>query len=228
MSTGETAAWLEALYGRCKPGDGEVFFIDPSKRKTYGSVVAGSKDELLSAARALEGRLGYYAKINLMDGDAIRERSRLEKKGRFITGNRSEVKTIVSFHLDCDAGKSSQYHSREHMLRILDQMPRRPSLIVNSDGPDGGFHCYWLLREPIRIRDDESRQYLQRLATRWQKKLNELAQGKLDSTANIDRVLRVVGQGRIRHRCPPLGTGSGRCRIGQKTVPTSNPATCDG
>ncbi len=82
------------------------------------------------------------------------------------------------------------------MLSILDRMPRKPSLIVNSDGDEGGFHAYWILAKPFRIKSDDDRVYVQKLAKRWQNKLIALAGGKLDSTANIDRVLRVVGQAR--------------------------------
>ncbi|QDV42943.1 hypothetical protein Enr13x_27950 [Stieleria neptunia] len=193
---GETAAWLDALYSRCTPDDGELVFVDSTKRKTVGMAKAGDPDELVKAANAMNGRLDQYLKINPMDGDAIRARAERDGKGRYIVGSANEVKTIVSFHLDCDAGKSSKYHTRETMLRLLDKMPRKPSLIVNSDGPEGGFHCYWILANPFRIKSDDDREYIKRLTKRWQDKLNSLAGGKLDSTANIDRVLRVVGQGR--------------------------------
>lgn len=191
---GETAAYLEALYGRCTPDDGEIVFVAPSKRQLVSVHPVGCGDALVSAAKAMGGKDGCYIKINLMDADAMRERSKREDKGRFITGNLSEVKTIVSFHLDCDAGKSSKYHSRGAMLWILSQMPHKPTLIVNSDGHDGGFHAYWMLDKPHRIKDADDRQRMKDAAKRWEQRLNSLADGKLDATANIDRVLRVVGQ----------------------------------
>ncbi|WP_182865024.1 hypothetical protein [Stieleria mannarensis] len=193
---GETAAWLESLYGNCTADDGEIVIVEPSKRKLLSVHPVGSGDALVDAAKALAGKEGHYLKINLMDAQAMRERSRREGKGRFLTGNLSEVKTIVSLHLDCDAGKSSRYHSREAMLWILGQMPHKPTLIVNSDGSDGGFHAYWILERPHRIADDDDRERVKGIAKRWEQRLNNLADGKLDSTANIDRVLRVVGQRR--------------------------------
>lgn len=189
----ETAAWLDALYCKCRSGDGEIIFVSACKRQTSASFTVGSGEALVMAAKGMQGRRGHYIKINLMDADAMRERSRRAGKGRFVVGNRSEVKTIVSFHLDCDAGKSSKYHSRSTMLCLLDQMPHRPTLIVNSDGDQGGFHAYWILNEPHRIVDDADRERIASAAKRWQTRLNKLADGKLDPTANIDRVLRVVG-----------------------------------
>lgn len=197
MNAGETAAWLDALYSRCTPDDGEVVFVDSTKRKTVGTAIAGKQDSLVHAANAINGRLDQYVKINPMDGEAILARAGSDEKRRFIVGKADEVKTIISFHLDCDAGKSSKYHSRETMLKLLNKkMPHKPSLIVNSDGPEGGFHAYWLLANPFRITSEEDRDYIKSLAKRWQEKLNVFAGGKLDSTANIDRVLRVVGQKR--------------------------------
>ncbi|MDV6034390.1 MAG: hypothetical protein F9B45_30715 [Phycisphaera sp. RhM] len=193
---GETAAWLETLYGQCTRDDGEIVLVHPTKKRLESCHMIGSGYALVAAAKAMDGKCGYYLKINPMNADAMRERSRREGKGINIVGKADEVKTIVSFHLDCDAGKSSKYHSRNAMLRILGRMPHKPTLIVNSDGSDGGFHAYWILDKPHRITDDEDRERIKAAAKRWEQRLNTLADGKLDATANIDRVLRVVGQRR--------------------------------
>ncbi|MCO8123419.1 hypothetical protein NHH03_16840 [Stieleria sp. TO1_6] len=195
VRAGETAAWLDALYSRCRPDDGEIVFAGKSKRQWVGHCDTGSGN-LARAASQLAGRLDIYAKINLMDWDAIQARSERDGKGRWIVGTKNEVKTVVSFHLDCDAGKNDDYHSREKMLEILNLMPVPPSLIVNSDGDRGGFHSYWILKIPYRIKSDRERQYISQLTGRWQRHLNTLADGKLDATANIDRLLRIVGQPR--------------------------------
>ena len=190
VQTGELAAWLDALYGNCRSDDGSLVFITPDKKQIH---TVGPVGALVELAEVLVTQRNLYLKINPMDADGMRERSIREGKGRHIVGNACEVKTIVSFHLDCDAGKSSKYHSRDEMLWILDRMPHPPSLIVNSDGNAGGFHAYWILRNPHRIVDDADRQRISGAAKRWEQRLNTLANGKLDSTADICRVLRVVG-----------------------------------
>ena len=196
MGMTETAAWLDALYGHCSKDLGEIIFVSPCKRRTVFADHVGSQKDLIKAAEAIDGKAGHYLKINLMDGYAMLDRSKREKKGWYIVGNKSEVKTIISFHLDVDAGKSDKYLSRGEALEALDKMPREPSMVINSDGDTGGFHAYWLLQEPFKIERDGDRDFISELAVRWQNRLNKLAGGKLDATANIDRVLRVVGQPR--------------------------------
>lgn len=195
MISVETAAWLDALYSQCSTakGDGALAVIDPSKRRMIGMYPVGSGNDLLRVAHVMAGKNDLYLKINLLDHEAIRERSKAGQKGRYIVGRADEVKTIVSLHLDVDAGKSEKYLSRGAALDCLAAMPHPPTLIVNSDGPAGGFHAYWALSKPYRIADDADRQRICDVAKRWQNRLIDLAGGTLDSTANIDRVLRVVG-----------------------------------
>jgi hypothetical protein len=72
-------------------------------------------------------------------------------------------------------------------------MPLKPTLIVNSNGTKGGFHVYWALGNPYRIPSKSIRDRAQKLASDWNDRLRSLCCGKLDSTSNLDRVLRVVG-----------------------------------
>ncbi|MEM1225838.1 MAG: hypothetical protein AAGJ40_09075 [Planctomycetota bacterium] len=192
----ETAAWLEALYGRCNPDHGNIVLSPKSKRRTVGTFSVGDSRQLLAAAEAMSGKSDHYIKINLMDAQAMRERARKGGNHDFIVGNLDEVKTVVSFHLDADAGKSSKYHSRGEMLECLNAMPRPPSLIVNSDGVDGGFHTYWIFEEPISVIEAGQRSQIASLSKRWQTRLSELAGGRLDTTGDLTRFLRVVGQPR--------------------------------
>lgn len=188
-----TLQYLHALYGRCEAGAGEIVLVESTKRRP---VAVFRLHEIDFAAGEAASHLDLYLKVNLMDcrkmADRLGEKLRTQGYGT-VVGNRSEVKTVVGLHLDADAGKSSKYHSRDEVLGILNRMPVPPSLIVNSDGPEGGFHPYWLLRNPILIDSEETRERISAIAFRWQEHLKRLADGKVDSTANIDRVLRVVG-----------------------------------
>lgn len=195
----ETAAALETLYGRCEPQDGEIIFTDEGKKQTKRAFPIGSTKAIVEAADEMNGNCDHYWKVNLMDADAMRERSRRENKGNYLVGNLSEVKTVVCFALDCDAGKG-EYLSREKMLGCLARMPQPPTMIINSDGDEGGFHAYWCLAEPYRVGDDRGRDYIAELSKRWQDRLNVLTGGKLDSTADLTRFLRVIGQPRSNGR----------------------------
>lgn len=185
----ETVAWLDALYGDCGPEHGSLVIISQSKRRILKAYPLGSPDQLVEAAKKMQSHEGCYAKINPMDIDKIRRRS------NYAIGNQSEVQTIVSLHLDVDAGKEG-YLSRNAAKWAINQMPLKASMIINSQHKKGGFHAYWLL-QPHLITDEKDRSRCHAIAKRWQDRLKELCVGKLDSTSNLDRVLRCVGVPRV-------------------------------
>lgn len=179
-----TVAWLDLLYSRASEGDGEVIAVAASRRRLIGDF-ATDGESLVKCAESLHANHGCYLKINLMDSAAIRRR------GRGAVGNRSEVRSIVSFHCDVDAGKAGKYPARSTALWAIGQMPLRPTLVINSNGTTGGFHAYWCLERPHRIEDDRDK--VQEISKRWQEVLRSFLGGMLDNTSNIDRVLRCVG-----------------------------------
>lgn len=190
--TYHTLAWMKLLYGRCSKEDGHIIVVNEKKQGSLDWIPCRHIEQ---ASRAAVKLPGLYVKVNLMDREAMERRlneKRQDCPQASIVGNRDEVKTVVSFHYDVDAAKPG-YRDRESVLEILDRMPVVPSMIINSDGDVGGFHAYWCLREPFRIVTPEDREYIGSLTLRWQKHLKKLLDGKLDSTANIDRVLRSVG-----------------------------------
>ena len=76
-------------------------------------------------------------------------------------GGKANVSVVPSFHLDVDCGKPG-YCNREDVLSLLKGLDKPPSEIVNSDGQDGGFHCYWILDVPFVLSenvDEQKRQY---------------------------------------------------------------------
>jgi hypothetical protein len=200
MNADHTLCWMRHLYDRCKLGDGHIVIVAANKSKscTWRSVASIPCRHIEQAAQVATSLPDLYVKVNLMDADAMAQRlaeKRLTNPRAQITGNRDEVKTVVSFHLDVDANKPG-YLDRETTLALLDKMPKPPTMVVNSKGSVGGFHAYWCLREPFRIQTPADREYISKLTLRWQRRLDELTGGKLDSTANIDRVLRTVGSQR--------------------------------
>jgi hypothetical protein len=184
----ETAAWLDTLYGRCRPVDGFLVVIASCRRKIVGVFPMGDPAELVRAAKLMHEHPGCYAKINPMNYAAML--SRAKQSGKSVVGNKDEVQSIVSFHLDVDAGKSAKYPSRPKAIWAVRQMPIPPTMIINSGGANGGFHVYWVFEKPHQIED---REYVQSIAKKWQDQLKRHCDGRLDSTCNLDRVLRCVG-----------------------------------
>lgn len=194
VELGNTSAWLDILYGKCQSDDGVLVFVRPERNRVQCVHTVGSGRDLVDAARDVNGKKGVYLKINLMDYERMSQRSKKERKS--VVGSLAEVRTVVSIHLDVDAGKGGKYLSRSHALWAIDQMPLKPTLVVNSNGQEGGFHVYWVLSEPVRIESEKHRSHVQSLSSAWNERLKYLCAGKLDSTSNLDRVLRVVGGSR--------------------------------
>jgi AAA domain len=180
----EVKAYLEALYQGCDRG--HIVFVG-STRDTVSAVFDVKRLDL--AAKHIEREpLNLFMKINVMDHEATKARN---PQG---IGGCDEVAAIVSLHLDVDAGKNKKYLTPQKMLDALDAMPLPPSMIIQTNGEDGGFHPYWLLDEPHYITDAADRQRCQDLSTRWLAELREHAKpGTIDGTANLDRILRPVG-----------------------------------
>lgn len=118
-------------------------------------------------------------------------------------GGKQQVEAIVSFHLDVDAGEKNgeKYISQAGLLDALGNMPLRPSNIILSDGPDLGFHVYWLLDQPHYITDEADRERCGKLAQRWLEELRLQVKAidqnaTVDGTANLDRLLRPIGSKR--------------------------------
>jgi hypothetical protein len=185
VALAETAAWLDLLYSRAKKDAGKVVVISASKRNVIGTF-ATDGDSLVRCASLMQENEGCYVKVNLMDTDAM------ARRGSHVVGNRSEVKTIVSFHCDVDAGKGGKYPARGTALWAINQMPLVPTLIINSNGNVGGFHAYWVLKQPYTITDEDDRKRVQDISKAWQGLLRQKLAGMLDNTSNLDRVLRCV------------------------------------
>lgn len=192
----ETAAWLDTLYSKCNEDDGQIVVVHSCRKYPVAVHEVGTGKRLVDAAKEMHEFPGCYIKINLMDWSKIERRMKREGK-KSAVGGIDEVKTIVGIQLDVDAGKNEKYISRSHALHALAKMPLPVSLVINSNDQIGGFHAYWLLEQPYRIPSEAKRKQLQKVGKAWNEKLKSLCNGKLDSTSNIDRVLRVVGVPRL-------------------------------
>ena len=167
---------FELLYGRCNDHDGDIILLERANK--IGSRFKAGERKL--AAAWVASNDPQYFKYNLLDGSQI---------GEGQVGGTNQVKTVVAFGIDVDAGKGD-FHSRDHVLTTLNSMPVPPTAIINTRGESGGFHCYWILEQPYRINGDLDREFIQSAAKRWEDLLRDLLDGKLDTTSDLGRMLR--------------------------------------
>ncbi len=80
-------------------------------------------------------------------------------------------------------------------LTHIDGLAAAPSVIVASGG---GYHCYWLLREPFVLASDEDRERARRLQAAW-----VACVGGDGGAKDLARVLRVPGTCNLKYD-PPL------------------------
>ena len=125
----------------------------------------------------------------------------LQRQDRVLVGSRRGTERDVAalpglwMDLDCDQGpESKNLPTRERALQFLDWLPfGSPSVLVNSGG---GFHAYFLFREPLFIRSSSDLAYAKALSHGFQSAV--IGWGNrhgyaLDLTADLARVLRVPG-----------------------------------
>lgn len=96
-------------------------------------------------------------------------------------------------YLDPLHAKPNLPKDADHALRIMEEFPLQPTLVVQSGH---GFHCWWLFQEPWIFQDDEERQAGAMLARRWHHSIRRVLTNHgcaMDSTFDLARVLRVPG-----------------------------------
>jgi hypothetical protein len=75
--------------------------------------------------------------------------------------------------------------SKEKTLRHIEHLHQKPCVIIDSGG---GYHCYWLLKEPFIISDDFSRHRAKTAQANWVQYV-----GGDSAAKDLARVLRVPG-----------------------------------
>jgi putative DNA primase/helicase len=104
-------------------------------------------------------------------------------------GKKENVHYVTVFHLEVDYGtlghkKKTDAATYDEALEMINNFPIKPSLVIHSGG---GFHCYWILKEPIKVADfgiDHLENVNRALS---------LALGGDTGTHDLSRVLRIPG-----------------------------------
>jgi hypothetical protein len=104
-------------------------------------------------------------------------------------GKKQNIHYLVTFHAEIDYGtdghnKASRHGSYKEALKAIQDFELPPTLVNHSGG---GFHCYWVLNEPVKVED---------MGIKTLESINKAICQKLggdNGTHNLDRVLRVPG-----------------------------------
>ncbi len=142
-----------------------------------------------------------YFGIALQDRDralAIARRRRPRIGKRAVRGSEASATLLPALWADLDIagpGHRSQRlpPDRESALRLLEAVPKPPSIVVDSGG---GLHVYWLLQEPLILANAADRQRAKDLVARVQAALRLAAEDQgwgVDHTANLAQLLRLPG-----------------------------------
>jgi hypothetical protein len=111
-------------------------------------------------------------------------------------GGKADVLLLTSMWLDVDIKGPGHKEANlpatiDEAAAVIELCPLSPSVIVKTGG---GLHAYWLLTEPLEVPLGQHEKTNSIFKT-WQKRIINAAKSKwgykIDSTANIDRVLRL-------------------------------------
>ena len=70
-------------------------------------------------------------------------------------GKKENVQYLSAFHAEIDYGslghkKSPLHETYEEALNVIQTFSLEPTIIIHSGG---GFHCYWVLSNPVKVSD---------------------------------------------------------------------------
>ncbi len=201
MATITTIEFLQALYPE-PLAPGQLVIWTRSKRggKTHCNWCQ-SLDHAARLAQQFRPSRDVHFGVALHDLDEAiqiaRKRRPRARKGS-VRGCRESVSLLPAIWADIDV--SGDHHSsgtlppdRTAALKLLEAVPQPPSIVVWTGG---GFHVYWLLREPWVLETPEERDDAERLVRRVQWALQKEARThgwQIDHTADLGRLLRLPG-----------------------------------
>ena len=164
-----------------------------------------SIEEAVEESGRLSTASDLYFGVNLQNPEAALVERR-ERTGRevdasglsYTRGYASTVTVMPGLWLDVDIASAA--HEKLNLPRteqeawaVIEKLPHPPSAKVTTGG---GFHLYWLFREPWIIESEEERLEAASLIKGWQGYIIGLAKEQglaMDSTHDLPRILRPAG-----------------------------------
>ncbi len=165
-----------------------------------------SLDQAARLAHQYRQSRDVYFSVVLQDKNSAMKiaRRRLPRvTARSVRGSDASAMLMTAIWADLDVagpGHASDRlpPDRDAALGLMAAVPKPPSIVVNSGG---GFHVYWLLRQPLRLDSQAARADAKGLVRRVQGALFRAAEARgwrIDNTANLAQLLRLPGT--INHK----------------------------
>ena len=198
MDIGVIESFFSALYGDAVDEQANlVLWSSRNKRSQWMS----SLSEAAAHTEANAAASDLYFGVCLQDLGAA-QAERLRRSGQngmeFARGYAATASVVPGVWLDLDvAGDGHEKRglpaSQEDAYHILSGLPLDPSMVVATGG---GFHVYWLFREPWELETSDERDRASSIVRGWQGLAINVAAElgfTVDSTHDLSRVLRPVG-----------------------------------
>ncbi len=201
MATITTIEFLQALYPE-PLGPGQLVIWTRSKRGgSKHSSWCQNLDHAARLAQKFRPSRDVHFGVALHDLDAaveVARRRRPRAQKGTVRGCRESVSALPAVWADVDVAGDTHSSgtlppTRSAALKLLEAVPAAPSIVVWTGG---GFHVYWLLREPWVLETPEERADAERLVRRVQWALQKEARvhgWQIDHTADLGRLLRLPG-----------------------------------
>lgn len=176
--------FFNALYGKINNGFLSLWTSENKETKWY---------EVKEIETAAFDSTMLAKEYNVYIGVGLRK----ERLGKYERGRNTDILYLpgVWVEIDIKGGKHAAKNlpNEQEAKVILDTFPLEPSIMINSGG---GWHCYWLFDEAVRILTENDRESADRMLKRFQSVFIRLAKEKglhIDNTSDLARVLRVPG-----------------------------------
>ena len=190
------------LYGEAVAKDAALVLWTARDSRSYWT---SSIEDAVEVSGRLSTASDLYFGVNLQSPEAALAERR-ERTGReadasglsYTRGYASTVTVMPGLWLDVDVASAAHEKlnlpkTHEEAWAIIEKLPHSPSAKVTTGG---GFHLYWLFREPWVIESEEERIKAASLVKGWQKYIIGLSNEQglaMDSTHDLPRILRPAG-----------------------------------
>ncbi|MCD4674757.1 MAG: hypothetical protein K8S18_02025, partial [Desulfobacula sp.] len=181
----ESISFFDILWGDDPPDGVIVLWTKSNQRSQFFH--PENKDALVSRAQEIDQNGDVHFGIGMQKEPL--------KKGR---GEAESVIAIPGLWLDLDI--KGPNHKNINLIPsvkaaedFISQFSLRPSMIVSSGG---GFHCYWVFKEPWIFESNNEQQTAIELSSRFQQTFiikAEKSNWKIDNTSDLARLLRIPG-----------------------------------
>ncbi len=168
--------------------DGYILIWEKNKQSSFFSI-----DEIDKIEEKYRGKTDVYIGTGTRTVD-LYEKFKASEKPINHRGGKAGVRSVSSIWIDLDIQsgnhqKKNLWGSLASFMELLnDNNFPKPSMTIESGG---GYHLYWILNKPILFDKIADKIAFESINKAWTNLFVQLGKKEIDSTWNIDRVLRL-------------------------------------